>query len=101
MLMAKASDFAACCASQFETPAEQETAKVVARELQAWARTKLPMGAGASMTEKAIKTGLADVRFRLSRDPQAYGIDPVTLITVISALMSIVSKLAQWWQSRG
>lgn len=94
-------DFAACCASHFEADAEQKTAQVVARELQIWARAKLPMGAGAALSEKAIKSGLKDVEFRLKTNPQAYGIDPITLLTVISTLMSIVSQLAAWWKGRG
>jgi hypothetical protein len=93
-------DFTSYCVAEFQDPKEKETAKVVARELQAWARTKLPMGAGSAVTEKMIKMGLADVRFRLKQNPQAYGIDPVTLITVISALLSIASKLVNWWKGR-
>lgn len=93
-------DFTNYCVGEFEDPEEQKTARVVARELQAWARTKLPMGAGADITEKAIKTGLADVRFRLRQNPKAYGVDPITVITVISALLSIVDKLVKWWKGQ-
>lgn len=91
--------FTSSCVEQFSTPKEQAAAKVLADELQVWARDNLPMGCSARQAEKLIKRGLGETQIKLMSEPQKYGIDPVTILTVVSALLSIVSKLVQWWRS--
>lgn len=76
-------------------------AQLVFEELHLWASTHVPMG--AAMDERShetlIRTGINAVRNKLSKDPsraQAYGIDPISLITLISAMFSIVGWIRKW-----
>ncbi len=95
--------FAASCAIELEnhghcsklSRAEKENATAaVFIEMNKWSAEHLPMGASAEITEAAIKRGLQAVSNKFRNDPElvkAYGFaDPITLLTVISALFSIV-----------
>ncbi len=84
--------------SQFSSEKERQAAAVISRELQNYARQKMPMGCGPDVAEKVIREGLADIKFKIKRNPQAYGVDPVTAVTVIAALVSIVYTLVKWFR---
>lgn len=76
-------------------------AKVVFDELHSWATRNMPMGATAKVTNAKIEDGLRHVKRRVQAKEIACGIDPLTVLSVISALYSIISKLAEWWNGRG
>lgn len=76
-------------------------AKVVFDELHLWATRNMPMGATAKVTNAKIEDGLRHVKRRVQAKEIACGIDPLTVLSVISALYSIISKLAEWWNGRG
>lgn len=77
---------------------ERANAAVFA-ELHEWSKERLPIGSGSEVSEKFIRKGLKAVREKFRTDPtccQKYGfVDPVTILTVVSALFSIISWL--WW----
>jgi hypothetical protein len=78
------------------------TAAVFA-EMHLWSAEHLPMGASAEVSEQFINRGLKAVRSKFRSQPdlaQTYGIDPLTVFSVISALWSVVSWIVKWWQSR-
>jgi hypothetical protein len=79
------------------------TAAVFA-EMHAWSSEHLPMGASAEVSEKLVNKGLKAVRNKFRAQPelaeQKYGIDPLTVFSVISALWTVVSWIVNWWQSR-
>jgi hypothetical protein len=93
-----AKTLAAVAVSQFKTEKERQAATVVARELQNYARQKMPMGCGPDVAEKVIREGLEDIKFKIKRNPQAYGVDPITAITVIAALVNIAYTLVKWFK---
>ena len=81
-----------------------KAASAVFTELHKWAETSLAVGAGEEATEKRLRVGLKAVRKKFKDDPkvgQAYGfIDPFTILSVISALLSIGTWLWKWWTGR-
>lgn len=83
---------------------KSKAAGAVFEELHAWSAQNLPMGAGAEATEKQLRIGLKAVRKKFKDDPavaQAYGfIDPFTILTVLSALLSIGTWLWKWWNGK-
>jgi len=80
---------------------EQATAAVFS-EMNKWSAENLPMGASADVSEATINRGLHAVSNKFRNDPalvQAYGfVDPVTILSVISALFSIVGWIVKWWK---
>jgi len=84
--------------------AKQIAAEIVFAELHALA-IKKPMGAAVSdhEHEQQIRRDLREVKEAIENDKekqkqirQAYGIDPVTIFTLISGLFSIVRFIRQW-----
>jgi hypothetical protein len=79
--------------------AEQRDAVVAAMfdEMHVWATNHLPMGAPAKVSEEFIRKGMKAAREKLQHHPPA-GIEPMTVLTVISALFSIVGWILKWWR---
>lgn len=92
-------NYPAC--ARMESDKREAAAKVVFDELQSWSREHMPMGATESVSKDKIRQGLEHVRRRVKNNEIACGIDPITVLTVVSALFSIVSKLVEWWNARG
>lgn len=61
------------------------------------------MGVSTEISDKFIRKGMKAVQQKFRNDPaacQAYGfVDPVTILTVISALFSIVNWIVKWWNN--
>lgn len=76
-------------------------AQAVHDELHRWSASHMPFGAGAEVSERYIKMGLKSVREKFRTNPelhQAYGVfDPITILSVISALFSIIGWLRKWF----
>jgi hypothetical protein len=73
----------------------------VFEELHKWSEKNLAMGVGADVSEKQIRVGLKAVKRKFKNDPkaaQAYGLDPLTVLTVLSALFNILGWLVRWWK---
>lgn len=77
-------------------------ARAAFQELHHWSTEHLPMGADAHLTQEALKVGLRQVQRRFTENKaemqQKYGCDPLTVLTVISALFSIITNLVKWWR---
>lgn len=83
--------------------AEKENAlAAIFCEMNKWSAAHLPMGATAEVSEAAINRGLHAVSNKFRNEPklsESYGFaDPVTLLTIISALFSIVGWIVKWWK---
>lgn len=103
--------FAECATKELEdrrqcsklSRAEKENAlAAIFCEMNKWSAEHLPMGASAEVSEATINRGLHAVSNKFRNEPElsrAYGcVDPVTLLTVISALFSIVGWIVKWWK---
>lgn len=84
--------------------AKQVAAEIVFAELHALA-IKRPMGAAVSDDEheRQIRRDLREVKESIENDSekqkqikQTYGIDPVSIIMILSSLFSIVKFIRQW-----
>lgn len=84
--------------------AKQVAAEIVFSELHALA-IKRPMGAAVSDDEheRQIRRDLREVKESIENDSekqkqikQTYGIDPVSIIMILSSLFSIVKFIRQW-----
>lgn len=68
-------------------------------QLYQWSAKHLPMGSQA-VTQKHLERGVRIVGLELRNNAQKYGIDPITAITLVSAVLSIIHHLIQWWNRR-
>lgn len=80
---------------------KEKAAFAVFSELHQWSASRMPFGAGAEISERYVKMGLKSVREKFRTNPelhQAYGIfDPITIISLISSLFSIIGWLCRWF----
>lgn len=97
------------CAHTSDVPgltsdAKQIAAEIVFAELHAKAMT-MPMGAAVSQheQEQQLRRDLLEVKEAIENDSekqkqirQAYGIDPLSVLMIISSLFSIVKFIRQW-----
>ena len=86
--------------SRLSRPEKEKAIAAVFAEMNKWSAEHLPMGATAEVSEAAINRGLHAVSNKFRNDAdlvQTYGfVDPVTLLTVISALFSIVGWIRKF-----
>jgi hypothetical protein len=83
---------------------KQRAAYAIFDLLHEWAASNMPYGANAEISERYIKKGLQAVRvkvIRMDREQhqeleQKYGVDPITILSVIGALFSMVNWLIRW-----
>lgn len=86
--------------SRLSRTEKEKAISAVFTEMNKWSAEHLPMGASAEITDALINRGLHAVSNKFRNDPElskAYGfVDPVTLLTVISALFSIAGWIRKW-----
>jgi soluble lytic murein transglycosylase-like protein len=83
---------------------KQRAAYAIFDMLHEWSAENMPYGANAEISERYINKGLQAVRVKANRmareQPQEleqkYGVDPITILSVIGALFSIVGWLIRW-----
>ncbi len=86
--------------SKLDRSEKTKAIAAVFAEMNKWSAEHNPVGASAEVSREAINRGLHAVSSKFRNDPalsQAYGfVDPITLLTVISALFSIVGWIRKW-----
>lgn len=84
-----------------DIPVEQREAvtSAIFDAIHEWAATCLPMGASPAVSERFIRKGLHAAKLKVQHSPPA-GIDPMTVLTIVSVLFSIVGWIVEWWRGR-
>ena len=75
----------------------EQVLSAVFGEMHDWAVNHNPVGAPSHVSERFIRKGLEAAKNKVQHNPPA-GIDPLTVLTIISILYRVVSWLVRWFQ---
>lgn len=74
----------------------EKITQAVFDRMHEWTVNHLPMGAPAHISEEFLRKGLHAAQQQVKAAPPA-GCDPITVLTVISCLFSIIGWLKRWF----